>query len=359
MTVNSLITSSRIQDEQSRLDAWSPSNYYQVVGQAERFEQLWVRGPLFTYRAKDRSDIHLAASGDTVFLSGYLGPSIVRELSLFGLDLSSGQVKWQAIDEYSAIYTESQPGASIAANSRYLYVAVDGIEQSGKDELVKPGKIVAYNSSGQVVWVRTLEDARDLIMTVTDITVSAEGRWLYLLDAETGDVIRSGKTEAEDNLVWFVNDGIEYERSDSAVLQARNSQTGEVIWQTDHKLVGTPILAEDVILLNTIRRDIGVLALALESTTGSLLWEYKGVVSNIAVGNSIAYFFTDALQLVALDIKTGEILSELSFSSEREIPDNSPYFVTNKVYVATSQGVVLVYFRGSLQLFAFRFAPGP
>jgi hypothetical protein len=96
------------------------------------------------------------------------------------------------------------------------------------------------------------------------------------------------------------------------------------------------------------------------------LWEYSGIVSNIANDGGVAYFIilepgsswggdsAENAQLVAIDIRTGKMLGSVNF----EPPGIQSGWGNYHYHVAASNDIVLVYLGDSRQLFAFRYLGG-
>ncbi len=113
-----------------------------------------------------------------------------------------------------------------------------------------------------------------------------------------------------------------------------------------------PILTKNAIVARVGEARFSGIVFAVDRTTGNLLWHYEDVLSNVAVTDSIAFFLTDDVQLVAVDVSSGRVVGEVNFTPDRiDDPVNTPF------HVASSDGIAVVYFGDGRQLFAFRSLP--
>ncbi len=333
-----------------------PAINYAVATSSSQFEQLWVTSPVFNNHHTHHGGVHLDATGKHAFLLGGVQEDTVGELTLTKLDLLTGVVEW------SLFYPPSlNAGAAttLDVNSDHIYVGFDGTQKIGGNITWGAGKVVAYDAeTGDVIWSKIVPGARGIeTLVATDSTVSIDGSFssnYYLLEAKTGDVTLVREKEGP-NLVWFVDNGILYERQKSFSFVARDRITNEIIWQSEvgYPVLQPPILTDKAIVARSGDTSFLGIAFAVDNSTGDLIWEFKDALSNVAISNYTAFFLTKDIQLIAVDIETGKILGQVDFISNQERDRTADIHH----FVAAGYNIVLVYLGDSQQLFAFRFSP--
>jgi outer membrane protein assembly factor BamB len=330
-----------------------PATNYLVATSSPQFEQLWVKSSIFNNYGTHQGSIHLATTGRYAFLLGSVEENKVGELSLTKLDLLTGEVEWF---KFEASSFNEGAASTIDVNSNFIYVGFDGTQKISGDVTFGAGKVSAYAvDSGNMIWSKIVPGARGVdTLVATDFAVSVDGAFSssnYLFDAETGDLL---KAIEKPRLIWFINDGVTYERQKSFPFQAINRKTNEIIWQSIDAYYPSqpPTLTNKFIVARSGSTGFLGIAFAIDRVTGELIWEFNDVLSNVAVSDDTAFFLTSDVQLIAVDIETGEKVGQVSFGSNRE-PDHRSHI---HYFVAASNGIVLVYFGESQQLFSFRFS---
>ncbi len=331
-----------------------PKISYVVVTPSLQFEYLWTKSPFWNNYGNHQGGIHLAATDKYAFLLGSIESNEVGELTMTKLNMFTGEVEWVRLDSSSL---NKGAATTVSVNSDRIYVGFDGTQKISGDTTWGAGKVVAYDiGTSDIVWSKTIPGARGIeTLVITDSSVSVDGAFSssnYLLDAGTGDVI---DIIEKPNLIWFTNNGISYERQKSFSFQARDRETSEIIWQNEEDYYPSqpPILTDRVIVARSGNTGFLGIAFAIDNATGNLIWEYKDVLSNISVDGSTAFFLTKNMELVAIDIETGEVLGQTAFTSNltRERTSDIHHFIT------ASNDIVIVYLGDSQQLFAFHFLP--
>lgn len=333
-----------------------PSVNYQATNLSDRFEQLWVLPlSLESYRY-GIGGIHLVGIDNNIIILGSLDRDKYGTLSLINMEPLTADVNWELFE--SSKFREG-PAETITANSEFIYVGFEGTGKIGGEMEWGAAKVVAYDiNTGDVVWSKIIRGARSIdSLVVSDATVSVDGAFsshYYTYDAKTG-VLLTKREKTKENFVWFIHNGIQYERiSGEATFQAVDTGTGTINWQSgaNYAVFQPPMLSHNIIVARSGEAKFLGLAFGVDATTGQTLWEYQNIIGNVAVDGDVAYFLTRDIQLWAVDIKTGNRIGTVSFS-----PNAYPDSVNNPYHVAASNGIVVAYLGEGQQMFAFRFLP--
>ena len=331
---------------------------YTVVNQPSNFRVLWMKPDAvasYFYNYNEVA-IMLAATNDMIiFLGGF--PQ-TEPSSLFGINAETGSIEWTKMEEYKA-----STGFKLAvfANDHLFYVVFSSIWRAPINT-TGASKIRAYRSdSGDSVWTRPISRATSIdSLMITELTIGIDAdnsKNYYVLDAQTGQTLET-RSKKENDFLWFSKDGILYESARLHAFQAIDSETGEILWQSSLAMSFEypPILNDRVLLLRSGNSTSAGAVYALDIQTGEILWQYAGVVSNVTAQNAVAYFLTLDAHLVAVNIRTGEIIDTVEFSSSNFVLRDANGF-RHGFSVAVVDDVVSVHLGDSQQIFAFRFVP--
>lgn len=327
---------------------------YSVVNQPSNFRVLWMKPDAFA--SYNDAAIMLAATNDMIIFLGGFPQTEPR--SLFGINAETGSIEWTKMEEYKA-----STGFKLAvfANDHLFYVVFSSIWRAPINT-TGASKIRAYQSdSGDSVWTRPISRATSIdSLMITELTIGIDAdnsKNYYVLDAQTGQILET-RSKEENDFLWFSKDGILYESTRFHSVQAIESETGEILWQSSLAMSFEypPILNDGVLLLRSGNSASVGVVYALDIQTGEILWQYSGVVSNVAAENSIAYLLTLDAQLIAINVRTGDILDAVDFStSEFVLQDNNSF--RHGFSVAVLEDIVSIHLGDSQQLFAFQFLP--
>lgn len=324
-----------IMSEQNSGPFWGPAlNRHSVAGSSSYFDELWSISNVFIEQGNSGS--YLLTTDEAGFLIGSLDQD--ERYSLTSLDLLTGRIRWTVKLGLSAPTDASN-------NSKYTFLGFAGA-----------GEIAAYsNKNGKRIWSQFLPGARSIdyiVPTELDLSVAATPSHFYLLDGDTGEVIKS-IDYAEARPVFFENNGIRYSSESLTSFRATDSRTGVIIWEAwfDDVIAYPPVFDDNHIFLRTGEWTGRIYA--LDRLTGAILWHTAGnVITNVAIGDTAVYFLAAEGKLFALDAKTGSQLGTVSFEPNvLELKDPELHF--RGFYVAASKDVVLLYLGDSRQLFAF------
>jgi hypothetical protein len=321
-----------------------------------QFEQIWTKAPIFTQFDQSYGSIHLVLTEEKAFLLGELNPEEWTYRLLF-IDPLSGEITHQ---ERFPRPPDGPTPTTIAVNSQFVYVGFAGTQKISGNTEWGAGRVTAYNiETGIAAWTQKIGGAKSIESIVaTEDAVSIRGNpssRCYLFDSVTGNVVETREVN-DQNCIWFKDGDISYEESPLSVFQATNTQIGDIIWQSEirtHSVEQPPILTKDIIVARIGDAEMPTSVIALDRATGKLLWEYPNTLGNVTVGSSVVYVMTSSVRVVALDIATGQSLGEIEFS-----PNKVQYAPYNRFYLsANDNNLLLVYFGGNNELFAFRFSP--
>ena len=184
---------------------------------------------------------------------------------------------------------------------------------------------------------------------------------LVIFDSDTGQETLL----ATQTIILSDNHDIKYAyQPQGSLLSAFPKDSETMLWQQKH-IFSLFVVGDSVFISKENNGDIGIVT-ALDGESGEILWEQTRVVSNVAIGEELAYFliippdsewYTDNIvdvQLIAVDVQTGKTIGALEFEPSGIQANYGHYHY----FVAASDGIVLVYLGDGRQLFAFRYLGG-
>ncbi len=180
--------------------------------------------------------------------------------------------------------------------------------------------LISFNLPGCAAW-QTVTDFTTSLMGGEDNSEPPNELMDYEPELEISEIwnedIGDGYEDAVVKLLPALADGVIYAADREGVVEARNSQDGELIWEveTEIALSSGPGLAKETIILGSSNADV----LALSKENGEIVWQYKltsEVLSTPVVEMDRVIVRTTDGKLFALDENTGEELWEF----ERTIP---------------------------------------
>ncbi len=327
---------------------WRPAVVKHIVPVDSEFEELWE---LTAY-------IHgkggLASTGSNVYISGSFENNSPE--FLVSLDLLTGQIEWQ-----QRLHRNQSLDR---VDSHYIYIHQSATQKiANLTQMWGTAEIIAYDiESHDEVWNQKFAGSggAHIENIVEDIIIVKANSGLYQVDSHTGEQISGPQRQ----VLLATRDGIQYQRSYDEGLQGIDIEAKEVVWTYKASVFAQLVFEDDIILIgNGVSAERGG-ATALNGNTGEILWKQRDVISNIATSNGIAYLIQLAsgewyqdvtldAQLLAVDIRTGEVLSTLRFEPS-EIRSGHGHY---EYLVAASDDIVLVYLGDGRQLIALRFSP--
>ena len=243
---------------------------------------------------------------------------------------------------------------TISSNSNFIYIGLSSNQKIGSEEQMKgAAKIIGFDPTiNEVVWECTVPGVSSInTMTISEETIGVDGNLLYYfyIDADNGQLLQ--QEEKEIGYIMSVQNGLTFKRKDLFTLQAINSNTKSIEWETslnNDYISFAPSFEEHGIIVQTGLDSI----FSLNPSTGEILWGHENVISNTATDGTNVYFLTDEAKLLAIDIETGVISGEVQF-----LPKSIAH-IQNRVFrVTASEDYLVVYFGDSNELFAFQINP--
>lgn len=328
---------------------WKPPAEQRVILPNAHFEEIWSSNVYIVCKTC------LSTQSQAIYMVGARRQN--GSLDLIKLDLLTGYVEW----EQPLI---ARGVTSMWLDSDRIYIGFEGNQKIGSDRQVwGASRVIAYEmSSGNQLWSSRIPGANDVIfLSATEDTVFVVGNMyfnLVKLEAHTGQQMAS--TE-ERGITLFESNDVVYQKSGSEV-RAFHTKTGQLVWQQNQPFRNF-IYTDNALIIKT-DTDLGTVK-AIGVLSGEILWEKVCVISNIAASDGMVFLITiesengfcwgsdsvaDA-SLLAIDEKTGEVISTLSFAPS-EVQSDSGQSSYN---VAASNDNVLVYLDDSKQLYILRF----
>lgn len=271
------------------------------------------------------------------------------DLTLQSVDLRTGQLAWQIVDENVHI------GFAMTTNGQYLYLVA----------AMYPGiEVMTYRASdGQRFWDTRLKNAPDrtayrlrMENTLLQVyTYPPDATWLYQLDtASTGEVISVLEAQRDPcNELWLQVDGRSYWHSRDTVTEqtsliAGDSYTNQLYWEWLMPVDSSYVRELPVVLGQQMFLNFGAAIVNLDLNTGQPIWHTSvapGIVSNFAMGERNGCFLRRDAALVCLDLQSGVITGELYFQ-----PATDPNRARYRVLMA--EDMIVVYFGDTHELIA-------
>lgn len=321
---------------------------YQFESLPDEWEFLWMDDSIVLKAPSNRGSISLGAGQQSAF-------ALDKE-AVVKIDLLTGEVsQCSSIDNGTLGGSRS---TTLLVNQTQIFVGFNGTQKiSGKTEW-GAGRIEAYDADSCIqTWSRTIGGVRSLdVVIAAENTVSVDGNEssnYYLLDATTGAILETLPKE-ESPFVWKIEEdkGIAFIRTPESSFIAKDRKTNENLWisPVNYGIYQPPVFTDNVIVARVGSTNETGRAIAVNVFDGSVLWEVENIVGNVAVSGAYVFLITTDARLLALDIVTGEVVSEVNF-----VPNEVGYSFNDMVQIAVSENVVLVYFGYSSQLIALRF----
>lgn len=233
----------------------------------------------------------------------------------------------------------------------------------------RDGDVVAVDEkTGKTVWEIDLSDikkdrgffdsrrsaklAGGPIAGINKIFIGSENGEIYALDANTGEMSWQEKVKGEIIAAPAIDSGILVVNSASGLLKAFNANNGEELWKIEQDVpaltlrgLSAPVIASGGVVVGAADGSIAVYLLdkgqqgwtaEVGEATGST--ELERVIdvdaSPLVFGDKI-YAVSSRGNLVAIELRTGQVLWKRQYSSYRQLSlsGNNLYFTNNKGHV--------------------------
>lgn len=304
---------------------------YAVADISPSIESLNVLENIFSY-----GPIYLI--DNDIFLVGNLEGRGDGEL--LSLDTQNGQVNWQMCETEAMIMDKDRIYVGYTDFSGAYVNAVD-IQSGEKMWQTK----VDHNG------ISTIQiNFRDLLVTTND---HGDKRY-YLVDRQTGKIHQTFRDyRVKDK--YLVSAGYTIYEPTARGLAA----IGNANWEID--LPNTFYQSEiktthiDHVLLIESNTNFISQIFAVDPSTGETLWQTeKNIKSNLVVEDGVVFFLTGESTLKAVDLFSGQSISEIQFSPSLTSLSDFDY-VNSHPYIAVHNGKLAIYFDTGRQLFTFQF----
>lgn len=289
---------------------WKSPETTHKATDAKSFNLLWVRSNVFIEESMYQG---LATLNGKVIFIGSL--TIEKGSSLNALDIFTGEITWE---------TETKPLYK-------LFIAGDGlyVEENGKG-----GNVTKYDpDTGVLLWARDFWDSGGVMHIISykeklhvylspdkhKILNPKDGKSVFFLFPDEPPFINSGIC------------GIAYQ---------------------------TPVYVENTIYYRSNRSQLIGRVCAVDIITGNLIWSSgNDVISNVVIGDDVAFVLVENGELKALNLLSGEPKNNIGVFF-----DTSPFSLydahsgSGSFFLAydNENSVLLIYLGDSRQLFAFQ-----
>ena len=265
----------------------------------------------------------------------YFGGSFPND-SIYALDANTGALLW-------SYYTGGAVGSSPVVSNGVVYI---GAQDS----------LYALNAStGALIWSYTTPSSIECSPTIANgvvyIASDDPDHKLYALNAITGKLVwKHGLSTQAPYSLSVVNGMVYLGAQGTGKFYAFDAMSGTLKWlyATGSRIDSTPAGANGVIYIGL---DNGNL-LALDATTGALLWSYNAsqttrhwFYSSPAVANGVVYDAVNGrngARMIALDATRGTLLWSYKVGTGSSI-DSSAAIANGAVYVGTENGWVFAF----------------
>lgn len=310
----------------------TPVHVTHTSQQTNGISELWARDGVYELQGEKRLD---ASTGIGCFIGDLRNASKYDHVICF--DDQTGEVKWTK---------GSSPGAFVVVTPEGIFEADLGGPSSG---------ISQYGlENGTQIWQKQFLDSNPIGLVFFNNQIQLRtwkpGRKLWVFDPE-GNVLK-----VVNNTYAFLTTPDVTFTSETGV-RAVETNTGAVLWDhVDTGLARTPIVTSNEILCRS-ESQAGI-AYALDRDTGKLLWQVQDILygSGFAYspGKHRVYLLRNNGDLLAVDEAAGTITVAARFSSPLFLAIINGTAEAYELAYDQEQGILLISFGDSHQLFAFR-----
>jgi outer membrane protein assembly factor BamB len=327
---------------------WELAEQYYTVPENLYFQEIWAQNIYTDCRC-------IITTNDSIYFVGTLQNRGL--MSLIRLDLFTGEAQWQTT-------LPSAEAGLLTHNSQYILLSTTGGKVASPSQAWDTARIIAYDKfSGDQVWSQRIPGTYGVgTAYIIDERVYVLGGYdrTFQLAIETGEILNETKQRVLASQDEQANYFLEFKG-----IRAVNVKTGETLWFQETPVFPPPQFVGEIIIAGGNRLNLLGRAIALERRTGTVLWQYDNVVSNVAVNNSTVFFlqmdedavwdsrYVSDVYLLAVDMKTGSTVASMQFDPPGLTFGNRSF----QYDVAVHDNIVLVYLSDGRQLIALRFLP--
>lgn len=287
-------------------------------------------------------------------------------ISLSAMELSDGIVF--VMGEYNG-YRNALWSMNLVTQEVHWQTCATGVMSVGEDYIYvldsssSNTRVRAYDmNSGTEVWQKGSDfgfpAVKNLEITPLGLLVTTHNhgikRW-NLRNLQTGRKEHTFQNDSDVKGFWIEQGSVIYDVKDADLVVAN----GPIQWQTqvgfesyiDSELVAL-VAKREFVLVYEQSPTITQIAV-LNKYNGDILWQANmRIASNLVVSEGTLFFVTSDVELLAIDLQTGEISGSITFFSDLGNPLNE-YL---DILVSANKDQALVYFANSNQLFNFYYS---
>lgn len=320
----------------NRLDSVEPGRYSYQIQDGSQFKFLWQVDDIAISTPQD-GEIKMTAVNGQLFVVGE------QQYAVLGFDGVTGETR-RRYDYYEAPYVAR--AKTILSNNDYLVIGFEGTGKVvGNSDWGAAQIHVLKLESGETIWETAVSGVHSIG------TMNLYDQKIWINSTSVLDIKQHTVTDAEAS-IWFEDGQVTYGTSDDSALAAYNNIGRTQLWSSQLKqAIFQPIVKQkDWLIVRSGESDQTGTVYLFDKLTGHLRWQFNGVTSNIDVDEDHLFFYTVDNKLVVVDLRTAELMDEVTFSSA-EANDAA----VRSYSIAVDDKQVFVYFDETQQLFAFQF----
>lgn len=316
---------------------------YEIAQMSDVFKLLWEK----SIEMRSGSDSLVAGEKDAFLIT-----TNIRYAPVVRIDLLTGE----PARYYLLARNTGEMGpriATLVVNGNMLVAQFHSTQKISDNTTWGAAEIMAIDLQSGLLWTQPIRGTHgaDLIV-LTDDTVSVDGSGDndFLFDLDSGRIIED-REKSGHNYTLALEDQIAYETLRGGFIRVVNRETNATIW-TSEFIAYTfyqAVFTDELIILGSSNSGV----LGLNKANGEVLWEIEDILSNFVVSESAVFFMTNDMELVAVDVQSGEVVGKITFS-QQEVEND----FKNQIQVAANDDTVLVYLGDGQQLMAFRYGFG-
>ncbi|MCB0034677.1 MAG: PQQ-binding-like beta-propeller repeat protein, partial [Anaerolineales bacterium] len=319
----------------------TPYSHTKITEISEQFSVQWQKEPVYISQPREGDTSLVSYNGIAILLGNLENNLEARSLSY--LDMATGEL----VKENKAVNLRVN---TVALTSQRLLVGVDGTQKISGQTVWGSSTVVAYNlATTDLLWQTKIPGARGITrLFASDEFVTVQGNsstYNYVLDAATGEIVEELPYS---DFWWFEFDGVRYEEHNQSVRAIElGSQKLRWVYAQNSTVPHIPFIDSETLVFRN-----GGSVSAHDTRSGRLLWQKGNLVRQIDIDGETLFYLTADLRLSAVHKATGEEIGHIQFQM-----DGPPDYSNHSYLMTASEGMVLVYFGDSRQLYAFQFSP--
>lgn len=303
---------------------------------------------------------------DRVYMISGVGEGEHQQERVVALDLSTGETLWE--HRFNAFLTDvvfhRLGWANLAADPETGNIYAHGVQ----------GLMFCFDKDGTILWQHSLTEELGRIsgyggrtyspiiegdqVIISSLTSgwgshAPGGHRFYGMDKHTGEILwvaRAGETPVDTGYsvpVIVTLDGarIMFAGLADGSVAALRPTTGETVWRVPlsrRGIMSSPVYDDGRVFAihGDANLDTNIMGrlVCLDARTGGELWRVEGLAgqySTPALHEGVLFVASDAADLHAVDVKTGEVLWDFNYGNEAK---GSPVYADGKIYAGDVPG---------------------